>query len=225
MAELHVLRVFVAPEGTGGNPLGVFLDGAAVPEGRRQAVAADLGFSETVFVDDPGAGVVRIFTPAAELPFAGHPLVGTSWLLAREGTAVAVLRPPAGEVPTFTDGDGVTWIRGRAEWAPQMSFRQLADPGQVDALDGAPDGLGFVDCWAWEDEAAGRVRARVFAPAFGIAEDEATGAAAVRLVSRLGRPVTIRQGAGSLLRARPGPDGTAEVGGEVALERVGDHPL
>src|SRR4029453_4885830 len=67
MAELHVLRVFVAPEGTGGNPLGVFLDGAAVPEGRRQAVAADLGFSETVFVDDPRAGRVRIFTPAAEL--------------------------------------------------------------------------------------------------------------------------------------------------------------
>jgi predicted PhzF superfamily epimerase YddE/YHI9 len=225
MAELHVLRVFVAPEGTGGNPLGVFLAGRAVPEGRRQEVAADLGFSETVFVDDPAAGAVRIFTPAAELPFAGHPLVGTSWLLARERTAVAVLRPPAGEVPTFTDDDGVTWIRGRAEWAPRMSFRQLADPGQVDALEGAPDGLGFVDCWAWEDEAAGRVRARVFAPAFGIAEDEATGAAAVRLVSRLGRPVTIRQGAGSLLLARPGPDGTAEVGGEVAQERVVDYPL
>jgi predicted PhzF superfamily epimerase YddE/YHI9 len=225
MAELHVLRVFVAPEGTGGNPLGVFLDGPAVPEGRRQEIAADLGFSDTVFVDDPAAGAVRIFTPAAELPFAGHPLVGTSWLLARERTAVDVLRPPAGEVPTFADGDGVTWIRGRAEWAPRMSFRQLADPGQVDALEGAPDGLGFVDCWAWEDEAAGRVRARVFAPAFGIAEDEATGAAAVRLVSRLDRPVTIRQGAGSLLRARPGPDGTAEVGGEVALERVGDYPL
>jgi predicted PhzF superfamily epimerase YddE/YHI9 len=225
MAELHVLRVFVAPGGTGGNPLGVFLDGAAVPDGRRQAVAADLGFSETVFVDDPASGRVRIFTPAGELPFAGHPLVGTSWLLARERTAVAVLRPPAGEVPTFLDGDGVTWIRGRAEWAPQMSFRQFDDPGQVDALDGAPEGLGFVDCWAWEDEAAGRVRARVFAPAFGIAEDEATGAAAVRLVSRLGRPLTIRQGAGSLLHARPGPDGFAEVGGEVSLDQIRDHPV
>jgi predicted PhzF superfamily epimerase YddE/YHI9 len=225
MAELHVLRVFVAPGGTGGNPLGVFLDGAAVPEGRRQAVAADLGFSETVFVDDPRSGGVRIFTPATELPFAGHPLVGTSWLLARERTAVAVLRPPAGEVPTFLDGDGVTWIRGRAEWAPQMSFRQLADPGEVEALAGAPEGLGFVDCWAWEDEAAGRVRARVFAPAFGIDEDEATGAAAVRLVSRLGRPLTIRQGAGSLLRARPGPDGFAEVGGEVVLDQVRDYPV
>ncbi|MET0834529.1 MAG: PhzF family phenazine biosynthesis protein [Actinomycetota bacterium] len=225
MAELHVLRVFVAPEGTGGNPLGVFLDGAAVPEGRRQAIATDLGFSETVFVDDSSAGAVRIFTPAAELPFAGHPLVGTSWLLARERTAVAVLRPPAGEVPTFLDTDGVTWIRGRAEWAPEMSLRQLAGPEQVDALDGGPDGLDFADCWAWEDEAAGLVRSRVFAPRYGIAEDEATGAAAVRLVSQLGRPVTIRQGAGSLLRARPGPDGTAEVGGEVVLDEARDYPV
>ena len=225
MAKLHVLRVFVAPEGTGGNPLGVFLDGPAVPEGRRQAVAADLGFSETVFVDDPSAGAVRIFTPAAELPFAGHPLVGISWLLARERTAVAVLRPPAGEVPTFLDEDGVTWIRGRAEWAPEMALRQLAAPDEVDALTGAPDGPGFADCWAWEDEPAGRVRSRVFAPRFGIAEDEATGAAAVRLVSQLGRPVTIRQGAGSLLRARPGPDGTAEVGGDVVLEQVRAYPV
>jgi len=103
MAELHVLRVFVAPGGSGGNPLGVFLDGGAVPEGRRQAVAADLGFSETVFVDDPSAGRVRIFTPAAELPFAGHPLVGTSWLLARERTRWRCCgRRPARSRPTWT---------------------------------------------------------------------------------------------------------------------------
>ena len=223
MAELHVLRVFVAPDGTDGNPLGVFLAGPAVPQGRRQPIATDLGFSETVFVDDPAAGGMRIFTPAAELPFAGHPLVGTSWLLARERTAVAVLRPPAGEVPTFLDGDGVTWIRGRAEWAPEMAFRQLAGPEEVEALAGAPEDLGFVDCWAWEDEAAGRIRSRVFAARYGIAEDEATGAAAVRLVSQLGRPVTIRQGAGSILHARPGPGGTAEVGGGVVLDEVRDY--
>jgi predicted PhzF superfamily epimerase YddE/YHI9 len=65
----------------------------------------------------------------------------------------------------------------------------------------------------------------VFAPRFGIAEDEATGAAAVSLVSRLGRPVTIRQGTGSLLFARPGPEGSSEVGGEVVLDQVRDYPV
>ena len=225
MADLHVLRVFVARDGSGGNPLGVFLDGAAVAAGRRQGIAADLGFSETVFVLDRPAGQVAIFTPAAELPFAGHPLVGTSWLLAHERAPVPALRPPAGEVPTWVDGGGVTWIRGRPQWAPEMAFRQMNGPGEVDALAGAPDGLDVVDCLAWEDKTAGRVRARVFAPRFGIAEDEATGAAAVRLVSRLGRPLTIRQGAGSLLHARPGPDGTAEVGGDAVLDEVRDYPL
>ena len=78
--------------------MGVVLEGAEVPEWDRQAVAADLGFSETVFVDDPERGELRIFTPGTELPFAGHPLVGTAWLLAQEGWGVSVLRPPAGEV-------------------------------------------------------------------------------------------------------------------------------
>ncbi len=63
MTQLHVLRVFVDPDGRGGNPLGVFLDGALIPPGRRQAVAVDLGFSETVFVDDAADGAIRIFAP------------------------------------------------------------------------------------------------------------------------------------------------------------------
>src|SRR5919106_884713 len=98
MAALHVLKVFVGDDGAGGNPLGVFLDGGTVVASDRQAVAARLGFSETVFVDDAERGELRIFTPGVELPFAGHPLVGTAWLLARERTPLDILRPPAGEV-------------------------------------------------------------------------------------------------------------------------------
>jgi predicted PhzF superfamily epimerase YddE/YHI9 len=49
-----------------------------------------------VFVDDAERGEMRIFTPAVELPFAGHPVVGTAWLLARERDAVPrCARPPA----------------------------------------------------------------------------------------------------------------------------------
>src|SRR3712207_2403526 len=111
-ATLHVLSVFVGEDGDGGNLLGVFLDGSAVSPGERQRTAAALGFSETVFVDDAVRGAVRIFTPGAELPFAGHPLVGTAWLLAQEGPGATVLRPPAGEVPVRFEGD-LTFITGR----------------------------------------------------------------------------------------------------------------
>lgn len=214
MTTLHVLRVFVGPDGAGGNPLGVFLDGSAIPEARRQDVAAELGFSETVFVEDASTGRLRIFTPRNELSFAGHPLVGTGWLLADVGTWVDSLRPPAGRVATWED-DERQWIRGRAEWAPTIALHQYDSPGAVDALAGAPAGVDMLDAWAWEDEESGRVRARVFAPGLGIAEDEATGAAAVVLTAALGRPLVIRQGAGSELRTRPGPDGTVEVGGRV----------
>ncbi|MGX6448931.1 PhzF family phenazine biosynthesis protein, partial [Patulibacter sp. S7RM1-6] len=96
MTQLDVLRVFCADDGGWGNPLGVVLDAGAVAPAERQRIAAVLGFSETVFVDDAPTGAVRIFTPGTELPLAGHPLVGTSWLLAREGAAVPALRPPAG---------------------------------------------------------------------------------------------------------------------------------
>lgn len=214
MIVVDVLRVFVGPDGAGGNPLGVVLHGAAVPAQLRQPVAADLAFSETVFVDDPGRGAVQIFTPAVELAFAGHPLVGTAWLLRRRGHQVQVLRPPAGEVATWQE-DTLTWIRGRAQWAPPMTLERVPDPDAVDVAQAAPDGVDAWYVWAWEDQAAGRVRARFFAPGLGVAEDEATGAAAVRLSHRLQRAITIRQGRGSCLRARPGAGGTVEVGGTV----------
>src|SRR5262249_43126161 len=105
VTELHVLRVFVGPEGRGGNPLGGFLDGAAGPGDGRRAVARRLGFSETVFVDDPAEGAMGIFTPAAELAFAGHPTVGTGWLLRETGAPATTLRPPAGDCPVRHDAE------------------------------------------------------------------------------------------------------------------------
>jgi predicted PhzF superfamily epimerase YddE/YHI9 len=221
--DLHVLRVFCDGSGRAGNPLGVVLDGAAVPAERRQEMAARLGFSETVFVDDAERGAVRIFTPGAEVAFAGHPSVGTAWLLAREGRPVSVLRPPAGDVPVRRDGD-VVHIAGRPEWAPEFEFTQLDSVAAVEALDGPPAGHDMAAVWAWEDEAAGRVRARVFPVALGIEEDEATGAAAVRLGGMLSRELTIRQGRGSVLLVHPRAAGMVEVGGRVALDEVRELP-
>jgi predicted PhzF superfamily epimerase YddE/YHI9 len=222
MAELHVLRVFVGDDGEGGNPLGVFLAGHGLPEDRFQAVAADLGFSETVFVSDAERGELRIFTPAAELPLAGHPLVGASWLLREEATPADVLRPPAGDVPTWRDGE-TTWIRADPAWAPPMDRERLGSPVAVDAHPGGRADQ-VLHVWAWEDEPAGRVRARLFARALGIAEDEATGSAALALGGELRRPLTIRQGVGSRIDVRPAADGRlVEVGGRVERIETRDY--
>lgn len=224
MPDLHVLRVFVNEEGEWGNPLGVFLAGGAVPERERQAVAAELGFSETVFVEDAASGHIRIHTPAVELPFAGHPAVGTAWLLARQGSAVDTLRPPAGEVRVRMEDD-LTFVSAPPGWAPPFQYRQLDSPAEVRALQVPLDDPGNTYAWAWIDEAAGTLRSRCFVEEAGIAEDEATGAAAIVLGDRLGRAVTIHQGRGSVLLVHPLKDGRVEVGGGVRLDEVRDYRL
>jgi trans-2,3-dihydro-3-hydroxyanthranilate isomerase len=83
----HLLDVFTR-EPYGGNPLAVFLDSGPLPTPAMQRIARELNLSETVFVEPPrdgGAARLRIFTPAMELPFAGHPTVGTAVLLAALG--------------------------------------------------------------------------------------------------------------------------------------------
>jgi predicted PhzF superfamily epimerase YddE/YHI9 len=218
MPTLHLLRVFCSDDGSGGNALGVFLHGAEVPPERRQAVAADLGLSEVVFVDDPERGEVRIFTPAVELNFAGHPAVGTAWLL--EGTDV--LRVAAGEVAVRRDGE-LVYVAARPEWGPPHEFAELASPEDVDALEGPPGGHDLLTAWSWIDEPAGVVRARAFLARLGIAEDEATGSAATKLCAQLGRAIDIRQGRSSRILARPGEDGFVEIGGRSVLDEVRDY--
>ncbi|GAB3488133.1 PhzF family phenazine biosynthesis isomerase [Nocardiopsis coralliicola] len=218
---LHVLMVFLGGDAaapTGGNPLGVLTGAPPLAAGVRQSIAAELGYSETVFLEDAATGRLRIHTPAVELPLAGHPLVGTAWLLHRDGAAVDTLRPPAGDIPVWRDGDR-TWIRADPGDAPVFEQRQLDSAADVEAYPGGEEGVNL-EVWAWEDEAAGRVRARVFPHGMGIAEDEATGAAALRLGARLGRPLVIRQGAGSRIDVRPAPGGKVDVGGRAAETEV-----
>lgn len=215
--EVDVVRVFTDEHGGSGNPLGIV--DAARAAGREQQLATTLGFSETVVIDAIADGVatVRIFTPARELPFAGHPTVGTAWWLAATGRPVSALRVPAGEVAARTEGPDTAWVVARPEWAPEFDWQQLADPAEFDALDPAAVTEGQRYAWAWIDEAAGRLRSRMFAPAMGIVEDEATGAAAVGLTGRLRRDLDIVQGSGCRLTTR-WRDGLVELGGRVVAD-------
>jgi len=213
MTRVDVLRVFVDEAGGFGNLLGV-VDGPSVPPARRQQVAAELGYSETVFVDDREAGRIQIFTPSVELPFAGHPTVGTAWWLRAQGYDAPVLQVPAGEITVTRDGE-ITRVRARGEWTPRFDWFQLDDQEAVLAADPAayPGDHSYV--WSWTDETKGSLRSRMFAPAMGIVEDEATGAAAVALTTRLERDLDITQGAGSRIATTWEGNGWATVGGRV----------
>lgn len=107
MRHCYVLRVFTC-EDNGGNHLGVIADSAGLDTASMQAIAADLAFSETVFIQwgADGPPAVRIFTPAAEMPFAGHPLVGAAWILGGIGPGTTDrMTCGIGEIPFEVVGD------------------------------------------------------------------------------------------------------------------------
>jgi trans-2,3-dihydro-3-hydroxyanthranilate isomerase len=98
----------------GGNPLAVFLDGAGLSDQEMQSIAREMNLSETTFVLPPTrqdcAALVRIFTPGNELPFAGHPTIGTAWVLATQGrlatdASTTALEETVGRVPISFEGD------------------------------------------------------------------------------------------------------------------------
>jgi predicted PhzF superfamily epimerase YddE/YHI9 len=221
--DVTVLRVFTDSAGNFGNPLGV-VDNATVRPEQRQRLAAQLGYSETVFVDLPGAGATtahaRIYTPLTELPFAGHPTVGASWWLRSIGTPIRTLQVPAGVVQVSYDDD-ITAISARAQWAPEFAIHDLESLGALAAADAAdfPDDVAHY-LWTWIDESAGSLRSRLFAANLGVTEDEATGSAAVRMTDYLSRDLAITQGKGSVIETTWSPQGWVRVAGRVVNDGV-----
>jgi trans-2,3-dihydro-3-hydroxyanthranilate isomerase len=88
--QIRIVDVFTEKP-LAGNQLAVVLDGRGLADDLMQRIAREMNFSETTFVfppDDPAhAARVRIFTPGTELAFAGHPTIGTAWVLSTEGLA------------------------------------------------------------------------------------------------------------------------------------------
>jgi trans-2,3-dihydro-3-hydroxyanthranilate isomerase len=229
-------------EAFGGNPLAIVHDGSGLSTTQMQRMAREFNLSETVFVvppHDPGNDHrLRIFTPAIELPFAGHPTVGTALFLAdRADQPVERLRfeEPVGVVIVDIDGDhkeatlsaavaptfdGTTPAADAAAIlglpaAAVPRDAELASAGvaflfvEVATLDDLAAAAFDRTVWATTDDDArfGHIfvlcgptapgstfRGRMFAPAMGIAEDPATGAAATALAA--------------LLATRAGGDGT-----------------
>jgi trans-2,3-dihydro-3-hydroxyanthranilate isomerase len=175
-----------------------------------QRIAADLGFSETVFIEWTAGRMpaLRIFTPSVELPFAGHPLVGTAWVLNRLGPGVERMTIQIGEVGVRAGGD-IAWVAPPARelpvrevgateaillgvpavrsWRVQVpsDFLIVEVASEAEVIAARPD-LAAVAAAAdglsvfHGDEPT---RSRFFAPRIGVDEDPATGSAAVALAA------------------------------------------
>ncbi len=223
-----------------GNPLAVVLEASGLDDAAMQTIAREFNLSETVFVLPPETPThrarLRIFTPKRELPFAGHPTVGTAALLGcldgGNHTRDLVLEENVGSVTCrVTSGEG----RGHATFALPALPQDAGTPPPAESLAGALGlaavDLGFGDftpcCWsagvpftlvplksldavrrAKPDQAqfasalggcavyvfsqecaepGHDFHARMFAPALGVSEDPATGAAAAAFAGALAR--------------------------------------
>ena len=213
-AQLDVLRVFVGAGRRRRNLLGVFLDAGQSRPGPNSRSPPSSGTARRCSCTTAprlGCGSSR---RRVELPLAGHPLVGTSWLLHREGPPPAVLRPPAGEVPTWQDS-GLTWIRAAPEDAPPFDLVQLDSAAAIEALDGV-SGRGRQDRRVGVGGRAGRgdAGARV-PPGPRRSRGRGDGVGCAPPVRACGPPGRDPSGRGSVIQARPAADGRVDLGGRV----------
>lgn len=150
----RIVNVFtVDEEPFSGNPLAVFEDAADVTDEQMQSIARQLNLSETTFVlgagDDGVDADMRIFTPNYELPFAGHPTLGTAYVVSSllGGGGDVVLGMPAGRVPVSHQGS--QWVLTTA--VPPTTRPVEADPADLAAMVGVQvddlDVLGGAPLW------------------------------------------------------------------------------
>jgi trans-2,3-dihydro-3-hydroxyanthranilate isomerase len=234
MKKLHYYLADVFTEEVfGGNQLAVFPEGQDVPEHLMQKIAKELNLSETTFVLPPANPAndikLRIFTPGRELPMAGHPTIGTAFVLLQQGylkpaSNRLIFEEGVGDIVVDFQKDGdkpglITMQQPLPQFGATVTNVQvLADllslspedilaeyPGQVvscgvpyffvplkslaavkkaklrqDVLENKLSDIGAESVFLFSTEAqnpAHSVHGRMFAPAFGIPEDPATGSA------------------------------------------------
>lgn len=155
--QFHTLDVFTA-ERFGGNPVAVVQNADMLPTSLMQTIAAEFNLSETVFVMKPKnpahTARVRIFTPGSELPFAGHPTLGTAALLAKlrqveEGSdncdAIVLLEEEVGPVRVGVSlgKNGVSHAEFTAPQLPEVSRELPSNDDLAAAIGLIPSELGF----------------------------------------------------------------------------------
>jgi trans-2,3-dihydro-3-hydroxyanthranilate isomerase len=131
----YVVADVFTDEPLAGNPVAVFTDGRDLSEVDMQAIARELNLSETVFVlpaSTEDADVrIRIFTPAVELPFAGHPTLGSAFVLGGPLQKIVIrLETGAGVVPVTLDREGPKIVFGRMD-QPVPTWETVEDPAPI----------------------------------------------------------------------------------------------
>ena len=160
MKEFHFVTCDVFTDRIfSGNQLAVLTDASGLDDATMQSIAREFNFAETTFVTPPAdarhTARVRIFTPGREMPFAGHPTVGTAFVLASmavgEPASELVLEENVGPVPVRIDRDGARVVRCTftAPRAPECIEADVPSRAAVAELIGLAAGdIGAAEVWS-----------------------------------------------------------------------------
>jgi trans-2,3-dihydro-3-hydroxyanthranilate isomerase len=264
--KFFLLDVFTLGEDSG-NQLAVVLTSQALPESKMLSIAREFNFSETVFITDIDSALpeLRIFTPKAELTFAGHPIIGAAWLIARLTTRQdqeLKLKLPVGVTQVQASEQGArlifpgqpkvsSFMGPLNEVLEQCQIQEAVNVGDIRLINVGPEFLLIplltgealsnavsphqlplpLKVYLVHEESPLQWSARMFAPAYGIIEDAATGSAACALAAFMKEVRGIDQGQIVISQGkeidRPsklvvGWDDKISLGGEVSLWGQGE---
>jgi predicted PhzF superfamily epimerase YddE/YHI9 len=217
--NLFEVKVFCDDNGNYGDRHGIIIDEArAINTANRLKIATELGYAETVYVNDVKSGNISFFAQTEEIPFAGTAALA----------AAGMLRMLTGADPTNLVSqnhriaveikDGLVWVTAELSVMPAWNLQLLASVESVERMTAQEaERLEHVMVWAWIDEKAGAVRARTFATDWLLPEAEANGSGSMLLAAQLGRPIAVSHGAGSTIYAAPVSKNLAKLGGLVVV--------
>lgn len=214
---INSARVFVNENDQFGNPVGIVIDDQLkLDKPTRQKIAANLNYSETVFINDLVKPNIQLFNPVHEVKFAGHAVLGTAYFLKHElGKDFSEINCGEHKISVTFD-DSLTWITAPLSIMPQWNFKQLDSTEAIDKLNKDQfNNQEHIVVWAWCNKDKGLIRARTFAPDWGIPEDQANGSGSMLLAHQLNQRLKIIHGEGSEILAEPVNDKLIKLGGLV----------
>jgi len=218
-STIHTIKVFVDTNNSFGSPLGIVEDvHKALSAKERQHIAATLNYSETVFIENPQSGEIRVYNPIDECPFSMYAALGAAWFIKNKLSYSIAHIVSKDKVMDVIPAEEKTWVRSAIAVLPSwnlVEYKTLEDIESLAATD-------FVDkkhvmAWAWMNKAQGTIRARTFAYDWGIPEDEANGSGSMRLAVQLQRSIKVIHGKGSVIYAKQYDNEHIDVGGNCRI--------
>jgi predicted PhzF superfamily epimerase YddE/YHI9 len=217
MADLYEARVFCDNSGHFGDRHGIIIDEKhAIDSSHRLAIAAKLGYAETIFINDSANADISFFAQTKEIPFAGTAaLAVTGMLHTLTGKNPTRLVSQNHSIPVDVK-DGLVWVDADLSIMPAWNHKRLGSVEEVERMKAKEaERLEHTMVWAWSDRESGTIRARTFATDWLLPEVEANGSGSMMLASRLRRPIVIKHGKGSKIFAESALNNRAKLGGHV----------